>query len=95
MVFFLVLLEMEEFWISVGWTILAAAVLVLGFYLKRKQFRLQGIILFGITILKVFLYDTRELDTLYRTISFIVLGIILLLASFIYTKYKDKLKDIL
>lgn len=92
--FTLIFLEMEEFWISVGWTMLAATVLFLGFYLNRKLLRLQGIILFGITIAKVFLYDTRALDTLYRTISFIVLGIILLLASFIYTKYKDRLKDI-
>ncbi len=95
MAFFLILLEMKEFWISVGWTALAATVLFLGFYLNRKQFRIQGIVIFCIAVFKVFLYDTRELDTLYRTISFIVLGILLLLASFIYAKYKGKLKEIL
>jgi len=93
--FFLVLLEMEKFWVSLGWITLATIILLFGFYFGKKQLRLQGIVLFGITTLKVFLYDTNSLDPLYRTISFIILGIILLLASFIYTKFKDKLKDII
>ena len=93
--FVLILIEMKEFWISVGWSILATAVMILGFVLRKKSFRIQAIIIFAITIFKVFLYDTRNLDTIYRTLSYMVLGALLLLVSFIYTKYKDKLKEIL
>ena len=86
---------MEEFWISVGWSILALIIMISGFSLRKKHLRIQGMIIFAITIIKVFLYDTRNLETIYRTVSYIVLGVILLLVSFIYTKYKEKLKEIL
>ena len=66
-----------------------------GIFLTIGQKWLIGIIIFAITIIKVFLYDTRNLDTIQRTVSYMVLGVILLLVSFIYTKYKDKLKEIL
>ena len=91
----LVLLEMSGVWVSVGWAVVAIMILMIGFYLGRKRLRLQGLALLFLTILKVFAYDTRELDAVYRTISFIVLGIILLAASFIYTKYKDKLAEVI
>jgi uncharacterized membrane protein len=93
--FTLILIEMEEFWISVGWSILAMIIMVLGFAFRKKSFRMQAMIIFAVTIFKVFLYDTRNLDTIYRTLSYMVLGGLLLLVSFIYTKYRDKLKEIL
>ncbi|OIO18540.1 MAG: hypothetical protein COY69_00495 [Candidatus Magasanikbacteria bacterium CG_4_10_14_0_8_um_filter_32_14] len=93
--FVLVILEMQEFWISVGWTFLAMIILLLGIAYRKKYLRLQGMLIFAATILKVFIYDTRGLDTIYRTISYMVLGVILLLVSFVYTKYKEKLKEII
>ncbi|MEK6916589.1 MAG: DUF2339 domain-containing protein, partial [Nanoarchaeota archaeon] len=93
--FVLVMIEMEEFWISVGWSVLALIIMISGFSLRKKHLRMQGMIIFSITIVKVFLYDTRNLETIYRTVSYIVLGVILLLVSFIYTKYKENLKEIL
>ncbi len=93
--FVLIMIEMEEFWISIGWSILALIIMISGFMFRKKHLRMQGMLIFSIIIAKVFLYDTRNLETIYRTISYIVLGVILLLVSFIYTKYKDKLKEIL
>ncbi|MFH1409692.1 MAG: DUF2339 domain-containing protein [Nanoarchaeota archaeon] len=93
--FILIILEMKEFLISVGWSILALVVMVLGFMFRQKHLRLQGMFIFGITILKVFLYDTRSLDTLYRTLSYIVLGILLLSISYVYARHKEKLTKII
>ncbi|MFT4303777.1 MAG: DUF2339 domain-containing protein [Candidatus Woesearchaeota archaeon] len=93
--FILVLFEMKEFWISIGWSILALIISISGFLFRKKHLRMQGMIIFSITIIKVFLYDTRSLETIYRTVSYIVLGLILLLVSFIYTKNKEKLKEVL
>ncbi len=87
--------ELEKIWISIGWALTALTLTILGFVIKQRSLRLQGILLFALTILKVFAYDTSELDTLYRTISFMVLGVILLLVSFGYNKYKDRLKELL
>jgi hypothetical protein len=95
LLFVLIMVEMEDFWMSVGWSILALVIMLSGFVFGKKHLRMQGMIIFAITIAKVFLYDTRNLDTIYRTVSYIVLGVILLLVSFIYTKYKEKLKEII
>lgn len=95
LVFVLMILEFERFWISIGWMSFALVLQAIGFIFKDRALRIQAICLFAVTILKIFLYDTGELETIYRIISFMILGAILLLISLIYTKYKDKLKDIL
>lgn len=95
LVFLLIVLEMKDYWISVGWSIFALILISMGFVLSRKSLRIQGIIIFTISIFKVFIYDIQGLEVIYRTISYIALGVILLTVSFIYNKYKDKLKEII
>jgi len=85
----IIALELNELWISVAWGIEALIILIIGFALKTKERRLVGIGLLGLVIFKVFFMDLRDLDTLFRIISFMGLGIILLVASFLYAKYKD------
>jgi uncharacterized membrane protein len=48
-----------------------------------------AIALFGVAILKIFIYDLSFLETLYRIFSFIGLGLILLVVSYLYQRYKD------
>ncbi len=40
-------------------------------------------------LVKLFFYDAADLDTIPRTILFVALGITLLIASFLYNKYKE------
>jgi uncharacterized membrane protein len=91
----IILMEVRDYWISVGWAVFSALLLVLGFWIRNRDLRYQGMLLIGLTVLKVFLYDTRELSTIYRTVSFMFLGVILLFLSFLYNKYKDKLKEVI
>ncbi|MDD4902714.1 MAG: DUF2339 domain-containing protein [Patescibacteria group bacterium] len=93
--FIMLWLELSGYWISVGWAILALALVLLGFVWNKRELRYQGIAVLAVTIFKVFLYDTSKLESIYRTISFMVLGVILLAASFLYNKYKEKIKRIL
>ncbi len=66
-----------------------------GLYLARRPIRLGGIALFLFSVLKVFFYDLSELDTLARIFSFIVLGLLLIGASWAYTKYRKQLQEYL
>jgi len=81
--------------LSLFWMIYAMIVLAVGFWKKYKTVRLGGILLLLLSILKLFFYDLWSLGTLYRIISSISLGVVLLLISFAYQKYKDKLKEII
>ena len=91
----LIIFEFDGFIVSVGAVIFAIILLLIGMYSSRRELRLQGVGILIFAILKVFLYDSMQLSTLGRTISFIVLGVILLAASFLYTKYKDEILETL
>ncbi|GEM_PF-2753264 len=79
----------KDLWISIGVIMQAIFILGFGFARKIKLFRMMGLILFGLSIVKVFAYDFRYLETGYRIISFIVLGVIALLGAFLYNKFKE------
>jgi uncharacterized membrane protein len=73
---------------SVAWALYAAALLAAGFLLRRSEIRWTAIVLFGVTLAKVLLYDTANLDAAYRILSFLLLGGLLVAASFLYQRRK-------
>ncbi|WP_423128589.1 DUF2339 domain-containing protein [Gaoshiqia sp. Z1-71] len=74
--------------LSIGWGTYSLLLIVLGIWKKKKHLRVGAITLFGVTLVKLFFYDISHLDTLAKTIVFISLGILLLIISFLYNKYK-------
>ncbi len=73
----------------------ALALLGAGFPLRDRVQRLSGLALFMICVLKLFLYDLRELETVSRILSFIVLGLILVGVSWMYTRFRDRIQRFL
>jgi uncharacterized membrane protein len=43
----------------------------------------------------LFLYDLRNLETLYRILSFVALGLILLSVSWIYSRFREQVEKLL
>jgi len=76
--------------LSVLWTIYASALIFLGWRQKSALLRWQALILFGLVVVKVFLFDLASLDRAYRILSFLVLGLVLMAVSFLYTKKAAK-----
>jgi uncharacterized membrane protein len=83
----------QELAISAFWAVYSILLVILGILKKYRPIRLLAIILFGVTILKVFLLDLSDLEKIYRIISFIGLGIILLAVSFMYQKYRNQINE--
>jgi Predicted membrane protein (DUF2339) len=81
--------------LTVAWGCQGLVLLAAGFPLGQRVLRLQGLALFFTCILKLFLYDLRNLETLYRILSFVALGVILLGVSWVYTRYQDQIKKLL
>lgn len=77
--------------ISVLWAIFSIGLMVVGFGRKIYLARKTAIGLFLLTVIKVFFYDIAEMKTFGRIISFMCLGVILILASFLYHKFKDRI----
>ena len=81
--------------LTVAWGCEGLALLGTGFPLQQRALRLEGLVLLFTCILKLFLYDLRNLETLYRILSFLTLGLILLGVSWIYTRFHDQIKKLL
>ena len=69
----------------------ALALIFIGIIKRKKHLRISAIILFVITLGKLFFYDLSSLSTISKTIVLVLLGVLLLMASFLYNKYKDLL----
>lgn len=70
----------------------ALACLAAGFPSRERILRLEGFGLFTLCILKLFIYDLRNLETAYRILSFIALGAFLLGVSLIYTRFRTQIQ---
>ena len=74
--------------LSIIWALYSVGLLLSGIKHKTKLLRVSGITWLGITMIKVVFFDLSQLETLGRTVVLVVVGIILLTASFLYQKYK-------
>ncbi|HEX3031868.1 MAG TPA: DUF2339 domain-containing protein [Bacillota bacterium] len=83
--------EAKQLTLSAIWAVYSILLIAVGFLKKSSPVRMFAIILFGVTILKVFLFDLSNLDTIYRILSFLILGAILILVSFLYQVFKDRI----
>jgi uncharacterized membrane protein len=74
---------LSAFWGGVG-----LIVIVLGLGRNVRELRLGGLALLGIGVAKVFAYDLAELDQLYRVLSFIAVGLVLLTGAYAYQRVR-------
>jgi len=79
--------------LSILWTAYASVLLFLGMQSKSALLRWQSLILFGLVVGKVFLYDLSFLERAYRILSFFILGAVLLAVSFLYQRKLARAKE--
>jgi uncharacterized membrane protein len=77
--------------LSLAWLLYASALMAFGFARRLRAARLAALGLAAAAILKIFLYDLSYLRTPYRIGSFIGLGVILMLTSYLYQRFKDRI----
>jgi uncharacterized membrane protein len=80
--------NLRQLLLSAGWLVYSIILMALGIWKRARIVRIEAIVLFGVSILKIFIYDLSFLDTLYRTFSFVGLGVILLAVSYLYQRYR-------
>jgi uncharacterized membrane protein len=84
--------EMESLAHKVGYSILwgvySLLLIGVGFWKKSSLLRIAAIVLFAVTLLKVFLIDLDNISTVSRMVLFIALGVLMLVISFLYQRYK-------
>jgi uncharacterized membrane protein len=81
--------------LSVVWAVEAVVLIVVGFVTRSSSLRYLGILLFGITVMKILFVDLSFIETIYRTVVTILVGLIALGASFVYVKNKERIEGLL
>lgn len=74
--------------LSILWGLYALLLVVIGIAKNKRHLRIGAIVLLAVTLAKLFLYDVADLATIPKAILFVSLGILFLVVSFLYTKYK-------
>jgi uncharacterized membrane protein len=72
--------------VSILMLLYAAVLVACGFLTKRLFTRWEGLALFGVLLLKVFLIDLSSLDTIVRIVSFLAVGSVLLVVALAYQR---------
>ena len=83
----------DKLGLSILWGLYSLLLIVLGIWKAKKYLRVGAIVLFGVTLIKLFFYDISHLTTISKTIVFLSLGVLLLIISFLYNKFKNQIAD--
>lgn len=77
--------------LSILWGVCAFVFIAVGISHRYKPLRIIALVLFGITLLKLFFYDISNISPAGKIIAFILLGVLLLIISFMYQRLKKML----
>ncbi len=77
--------------VSVLWALYASALMAIGFRRSDRGARYAAGGLFALTLAKVFFLDVWELREIYRIVSFVVLGLLLVAASYLYSRMRSRI----
>lgn len=75
---------------SIGWSLFAFALLLIGFLQSNRFSRYAALGLLGVTLLKLFLHDLSRLGPLHRIGAFAVVSVVAIVASFLYQRFQGK-----
>jgi uncharacterized membrane protein len=79
--------------LSAFWALVGFGSLLFGLLRDDRRFRIAGFALLTAAIAKVFLFDLSTLESIYRVLSFIALGLLLLAAAFAYQRIRARIVE--
>lgn len=83
------ILDGDRLGLSILWAAYSLMLIVIGIAWNKTHLRIAAMVLLAVTLLKLFLYDVADLPTIPKTILFISIGILMLVVSFLYNKYRN------
>ena len=76
--------DAEQYAYSTVWLVFGIVLLAVGFYLRSQPARLPALAVIALTVAKVFIIDTASIAGIYRALSVIGLGVVLLGIGWVY-----------
>ena len=76
--------------VSLLWGVYAFALLAFGILRKKKVIRIAALVLFAVTVLKIFFHDLAGTPALYRIAGCMVTGAVLVAGAWLYARFAQK-----
>ncbi|MBE4751579.1 DUF2339 domain-containing protein [Corallococcus sp. ZKHCc1 1396] len=76
--------------ITLGWVIAAFLLFGLGFAVRERWYRLAALAVMGLALGRLVLVEVARLPPDQRVLTFILLGVMLLVVSYTYTRLRDR-----
>ena len=80
------------FFLTMTWAGFAVLLFVAGMLLHERFHRWLGLGVLAAAVGRVVLVDVWKQETIYRVLTFLALGVALLLVGFIYNKFQDMIR---
>src|SRR6266436_750192 len=88
-------LKMRAGMVTVSWGIEGVLIVLLALAVQERSFRLTGLGMLLLCVAKVMALDVWGLQARDRYITFIIVGAALVFVSFLYTRYRDAIRQFL
>ncbi len=75
---------------TLGWVVAAFGMFAVGFALRERRYRLAGLGVLALALGRLLIVDLARLPIGQRVITFILLGVMLLVVSYTYTRLRDR-----
>lgn len=87
------MLSVETISITILFASYALILVSIGVATRSGVNRFAGLGLTGIAIIKLYVYDVWQLSRIYQIIAFVILGVLLLATSFLYSRFKNLISE--
>ena len=77
------------------WGVYGAGLMLAGVLRRWRWVRVAGLALLIVAVVKLFAYDSQELEQVYRVIAFLALGLILVAGGLLYQRYSHAVRGFL
>jgi hypothetical protein len=88
-----VLEKASGFYLTASWSLLALGLFACGIALRERVYRWLGLGILACSLGRIVIFDVWKLETVYRILSFMALGIVLLVLGYVYSRYQEKIKE--
>jgi uncharacterized membrane protein len=91
LIMFFVAFQWKGITVTLLWLLMAVIVFASGVFYRSNALRMAGISVIGLTLIKLILFDSMSFGPVQKVIAYLIVGVLLLVVSFYYQKFKEKL----
>ncbi len=88
-------LKLRAGMVTVGWGIEAVLIFVFALSVRERSYRLTGLLLLLVCVAKILVIDIRKFQRTDQIITCIILGALLMAISFLYSRYREAIRQLL